>query len=97
MSVFLLALLALPDTILPVSQPAFPRKQTIELLLHVIRSQSKLAKDASSALIDIGQAVYANATTAEVSALLRGTLAQEVYVRNSCLQALQVREFCYLR
>ncbi|KAH8103551.1 armadillo-type protein [Cristinia sonorae] len=71
------------------SQTAFPRKRTLELLLHVIRTQSKLAKDASSALIDIGQAIHATTSTEELKVLLQGTLTQEVYVRNSCLQALQ--------
>lgn len=62
----------------------------MESLIHVIRQQPRLAKDASSALIDIGQAIHSNVTPEETSALLRGTLMQEVYVRTSCLQALQV-------
>ncbi|KAI8978208.1 ARM repeat-containing protein [Trametes punicea] len=69
--------------------PAFPRTETVRDLIHSIRHQPKLAKDASSALIDIGQAMQGNATRAETSELLRGTLYQEVYVRTSCLQALQ--------
>jgi len=63
----------------------------MESLIHVIRQQPRLAKGASSALIDIGQAIHANVTPEENSVLLRGTLMQEVYVRTSCLQALQVR------
>ena len=63
----------------------------MESLIHVIRQQPRLAKDASSALVDIGQAVHSNVTPEENSVLLRGTLMQEVYVRTSCLQALQVR------
>lgn len=74
-----------------VSQPAFPRKQTMENLIHVIRQQPKLVKDASSALIDIGQSVHSNVTPDELRVLTRGTLFQEVYVRNACLQTLQVR------
>jgi len=62
----------------------------MESLIHVIRQQPRLAKDASFALVDIGQAIHANATPEENSVLLRGTLMQEVYVRTSCLQALQV-------
>ena len=42
-------------------------------------------------LIDIGQAMQGNATRDETAEFLRGTLYQEVYVRTSCLQALQVR------
>lgn len=71
------------------SNPAFPRLQTIENLLHTIRQQPKLSKQASSALVDIGEAIQANVSSDELTALLRGTLMQEVYVRNSCLQALQ--------
>ncbi|RPD57344.1 ARM repeat-containing protein [Lentinus tigrinus ALCF2SS1-7] len=69
--------------------PAFPRTSTVQDLIHVIRHQPKLAKDASSALIDIGQAMQESATKAETSEFLLGTLYQEVYVRTSCLQALQ--------
>ncbi|THH23082.1 hypothetical protein EUX98_g8100 [Antrodiella citrinella] len=71
------------------SHTMFPRTQTLSLLIHVIRSQSKLSKDASSALIDIGQAIHETATSEEITILLHGTLSQEVYVRSSCLQALQ--------
>ncbi|KAI0710312.1 ARM repeat-containing protein [Cerioporus squamosus] len=71
------------------SDLAFPRTNTVRDLIHAIRHQPKLAKDASSALVDIGQAMQANATKAEISEFLLGTLYQEVYVRTSCLQALQ--------
>ncbi|OJT01635.1 Translational activator GCN1 [Trametes pubescens] len=71
------------------SDPAFPRTKTVEDLIHAIRHQPKLAKDASSILIDVGQSMQGNATRVEISSLLRGTLYQEVYVRTSCLQALQ--------
>lgn len=60
-------------------------------MIHVIKQQPKLGKDASSALIDIGQAIFSNVTSDELQVLLNGTLTQEVYVRNSCLQTLQVR------
>ena len=62
----------------------------MESLIHIIRQQPRLAKDASFALVDVGQAIHANATPEEDSVLLRGTLMQEVYARTSCLQALQV-------
>lgn len=73
-----------------VSDLTFPRTSTVRDLIHAIRYQPKLAKDASSALIDIGQAMQGNATRDETSEFFRGTLYQEVYVRTSCLQALQV-------
>jgi hypothetical protein len=73
-----------------VSNTGFPRLQTIENLLHTIRQQPKLSKEASSLLIDICEAIQSSVSPNELSTLLRGTLMQEVYARNSCLQALQV-------
>lgn len=74
-----------------VSDAAFPRKIALEHVLHVVRTQPRLSKDASSLLIDLGEAIQANATRDEVGVLIAGTLLQETHVRNSCLQALQVR------
>ncbi|KAJ7623265.1 armadillo-type protein [Roridomyces roridus] len=71
------------------SDTAYPRKQTMQLLLHIIRQQPKLSKEASSTLVDLGEAAHSNASRDEIDVLLIGTLMQEVYVRNSCLQALQ--------
>lgn len=75
---------------LVVSDVAFPRKTTMDHVLHVIRRQPRLSKEASSVLIDLAEAVQANATRDEVDVLIDGTLLQEVYVRNACLQAIQV-------
>ncbi|KAI0944136.1 hypothetical protein AcV7_002042 [Taiwanofungus camphoratus] len=69
--------------------PMFPRVKTIEGLLHVIKNQPKLTKDASSTLIDLGQAMQSTAKRDEIAVVLRGTLQQEAHVRNSCLQCLQ--------
>lgn len=85
------ALMCAAYVIILVSEPAYPRRRTCEDLLHVIKSQPKLAKDAASALIEIGQSMQSTATPDEIQALLRGTLQQEVYIRNACLQTLQVR------
>lgn len=74
-----------------VSNPAFPRKHTMEILLHVIRQQPKLTKEASSTLVDLGEAIHSTATREEIDTLIKGTLHQEVYVRNSCLQTIQVQ------
>lgn len=73
-----------------VSDASFPRKTTLEHVLHVVRTQPRLSKEASSLLIDLGEAIHANATRDEVGVLIDGTLLQETRVRNSCLQALQV-------
>ncbi|KAF8553713.1 ARM repeat-containing protein [Imleria badia] len=71
------------------SDAAFPRKTVLEHVLHVVRTQPRLSKDASSILIDLGEAIQANATRDEVGVLIEGMLLQETHVRNSCLQALQ--------
>ncbi|KAI5983714.1 armadillo-type protein [Pisolithus albus] len=67
----------------------FPRKDAMEHLVHVIKLQPRLSKEASSVLIDLGEAIQATATYAEMSVLIHGTLNQETHVRNSCLQAIQ--------
>ncbi|KAA1470496.1 ARM repeat-containing protein [Dentipellis sp. KUC8613] len=67
----------------------FPRVLIMEAILHAMRHQLKLSKDASSALIDMGEAIYPNATSVETDILLHGTLLQEAHVRTACLQALQ--------
>lgn len=64
--------------------------KTMQSLLCILRQQPKLTKGASSALIDLGEAMHATATREEVDVLIQGTLLQEVYVRNSCLQTIQV-------
>ncbi len=55
-----------------------------------MRTQPRLSKESSSALIDLGQAISGNATSEETALLLDSTLVQEVYPRNASLQALQV-------
>jgi hypothetical protein len=62
----------------------------MEQLLHLIRYQPKLSKNGSTTLIDLGEAVSPTATREEMDVLLRGILAQESHLRNSCLQAIQV-------
>ncbi|KAL4249154.1 TOG domain-containing protein [Abortiporus biennis] len=71
------------------SNEAFPRQRTVLDLIQIIRQQPKLAKEASSALIDLGQAMQETATHEDTAVVVKGTLSQEVYVRNSCLQTLQ--------
>ncbi|KAJ4478479.1 armadillo-type protein [Lentinula aciculospora] len=71
------------------SDVAFPRRQTLELLIYIIRFQPKLSKEASSSLVELGEAIHGSALKEEIDMLVSGTLLQEVYVRNSCLQALQ--------
>jgi len=58
-----------------------------------MRTQPKLSKESSSALIDLGEAISGNATSEESTLLLESTLVQEAYARNASLQALQVIPF----
>jgi hypothetical protein len=55
-----------------------------------MRTQPKLGKESSSALIDLGQAISGNATSEETTLLIDSTLVQEAYARNASLQALKV-------
>ncbi|KAF8756754.1 ARM repeat-containing protein [Rhizoctonia solani] len=71
------------------SDPAYPRIEAARSLIHIIGTVPKIAKNAVSALVDLGQSISANVTEEETNVLLRSTLAQEAYVRNACLQALQ--------
>ncbi|KAL1405501.1 translational activator of GCN4 [Vanrija albida] len=68
---------------------AYPRLQTIRDLIHIIGNHSKLAKDASAALVDVGDAIRDVATEQEIKEMIAGTLSAESNVRNSVLQALQ--------
>ncbi|KAF9230765.1 hypothetical protein BU15DRAFT_83206 [Melanogaster broomeanus] len=65
-----------------------PRKAAMGHVLHVIRQQLRLSKEASFVLIDLGEAIRNSATRDEVEMLINGTLFQETHVWNSCLQAL---------
>ena len=79
-----------PTLLVQVADAAFPRPQVIRGLLHAMRTQPKLSKESSSTLIDLGQAIFGNATSEETTLLIDSTLVQEAYARNASLQALQV-------
>ena len=68
----------------------YPRSAIIKVLLKAIGSYTKHSKDASSTLVNLGESIRDNATREESTILIEGTLADEIYVRSSCLQALQV-------
>lgn len=74
----------------PGENTSFPRQDMAEILIFAIGKYSIFSKDASSSLITLGQAIQSNATLTDISVLIRGTLADEVYVRNACLQSSQV-------
>lgn len=69
---------------------SFPRSQTLQDILDIIRIYPSLGKDASSVLIALGEAMRANASIVETNVLIKNTVAGEAYVRNSSLQCLQV-------
>lgn len=68
----------------------YPRSAIIKVLLKAIGTYTKHSKDASSTLVNLGESLRENATHEESARLIQGTLADEIYVRSSCLQALQV-------
>jgi hypothetical protein len=67
-----------------------PRLQTLEALIHAVRTELRLRKEASSTLIELGEAVQVNARKEEIAALIRATLCQESHARNVYLSTLQV-------
>ncbi|KAH6885450.1 translational activator GCN1, partial [Coprinopsis sp. MPI-PUGE-AT-0042] len=66
-----------------------PRLQTLETLIHAVRTELRLRKEASSTLIELGEAVQVNARKDEIAALIRATLCQESHARNAYLSTLQ--------
>ncbi len=78
-----------------VGDAAYPRKMMIQDLLLIIKQQPKLAKEASSTLIDLGESILVNVSDVELDSLIKGTLVQEPHIRNACLSALQVRFTTY--
>lgn len=78
------------DNVGEFSDPAYPRHATIKDLIQLIRTYPRLAKDASSALVDLGAALQDVARPDEVKEMIAGTLSRDSNVRNAVLQALQV-------
>ena len=72
-----------------VSDPVYPRIDVLEGLVHIIARQPKLSREAVAVLVEVGEAIHESSTRQEQDTLLRHTAAQEVYVRNAVLQALQ--------
>lgn len=73
-----------------VGDEAYPVLQTIKDLTHIIATYPRLAKDGTSALVDLGAAIKDVAPPAEIRELVLGTLSKDSNVRNAALQALQV-------
>jgi hypothetical protein len=72
-----------------VSDPVYPRIDVLEGLAHIVGRQPKLSREAVAVLVEVGEAIHESSTREEQGTLLRHTMAQEVYVRNAVLQALQ--------
>lgn len=72
-----------------VSDPVYSRVDVLEGLVYIIARQPKLSREAVAALVEVGEAIHETSTREEQDTLLRHTTAQEVYVRNAVLQALQ--------
>ena len=67
----------------------YPRLPTVRQLVSVIQNHPKLARDASSALVDLAAAIKDVATPEEIKEMISGTLSKDSNVRNAALQALQ--------
>ena len=80
-----------------VSDTSYPRSAMMKVLLKAIGTYTKYSKDASNTLVNIGESLRDSATFDECNILIKGTLADEVYVRSSCLQSLQVSFIIYLK
>jgi len=72
-----------------VSDHVYPRVSVLEGLVHIIARQPKLSREAVAVLVEVGGAIHESSTREEQDTLLRHATAQEVYVRNAVLQALQ--------
>jgi hypothetical protein len=73
-----------------VADKAYPRQLICDALVTLIAQQPKVSRDAISALLDAGEAINTSASEVEQEFLINSTLSQEVFVRNACLQAMQV-------
>jgi hypothetical protein len=62
----------------------------LKALVGVVRTQLRLNKEASSAIVELGEAMQVSAIKQEVDVLLKATLSQETHARNAFLQTLQV-------
>ncbi|KDN49927.1 ARM repeat-containing protein [Tilletiaria anomala UBC 951] len=73
----------------PCEDARYPRSDFVDALLHIVAKHTQLAQDAVSALRSMGEAMRMSALPFEIEKLLHHCLADEVYVRTGCLQALQ--------
>ena len=80
-----------------VEDETYARLDTIKQLLQMISSHPKLARDASAALVDLGDAIREVASEAEIREMIAGTLSKDSNVRNAALQALQVSSILTMR
>lgn len=71
------------------SNRSYPRLTVIRDILSIADTQPGLARDAMSALIELGSTIGDTATESELQALIGGTLSAESFVRNGALQAIQ--------
>lgn len=68
----------------------FPRRSICQALVILVAQHPKVSRDAVAVLLEVGDAIQASASDAEQDLFLNSTLSQEVFVRNACLQAMQV-------
>ena len=81
---------------LSVSDTRYPRQLICEALLTLISQHPKVSRDAISAILEAGETINTSASETEQEFLIASTLSQEVFVRNACLQAMQVRVMLFV-
>ncbi|KDE04239.1 hypothetical protein MVLG_05338 [Microbotryum lychnidis-dioicae p1A1 Lamole] len=68
---------------------AFPRLAVINDILSVLSSFPALARTATTALVDVCEAIRDNASALEIETVLAALRSEETSVRFACLQAIQ--------
>ena len=74
-----------------VADLGFPRQSICQALVTLVAQHPKVSRDAVAVLLEVGDAIHTSASENEQNLLVESTLGQEVFVRNACLQAMQVR------
>ncbi len=74
----------------------YPRNTFIDALLTIVARHTQLAKEAVSALREVGEGMKGSALPAEINKLLSHAIADAVYVRSGSLQALQSQDLSNL-
>jgi hypothetical protein len=73
-----------------VADLGFPRQSICRALVTLVAQHPRVSRDAVAVLLEVGDAIHTSVSESEQDLLIESTLGQEVFVRNACLQAMQV-------